>query len=552
MRMHWPTGILARVPGLLRAEASLALACLVGLVLRVHHLRDQILVGDEWHALHKTAEAGFAGIFTSFGVSDHSIPVSAYYELAAMTVGLTDVVVRAPFLAAGMAQVLVLPLLVRHGAGKALSDAWAWFLATSPLLVFYSRFARPYAVSTTFSVLALFAFMAWWRDRRRAQAVLYAGSVLIAGGCLVIALPFALAPFPFHLARLARARGESARRDVRALLGLAAMTAVPLALVLGPAVSGDSRALTAKVGSGFGAGEHATTLLSMLAGVDGAWNVVVLGVGIAGALRLRQRAPAWLPLVLAAAALQLLCVVLLSPGHPITFARYALPALPILLLLPAAGTLALSERLPPRVSRVAGVALAPFVAALPLLAGPLRVLAHGPDNWTANHLHFAIGDRRSGVEVRIRRVPEFYRELARLPERSVTLIEAPLVVPMALNPLPYYQRIHRQRTRIGLVNGLGAEQRRYGEMPHDFPRLESRNFVYLADLVRMRAPPGDYVVLHRDLGTEVAVETAPLLATVVPLIALDPEPVIAALRARFGAPVHEDESITVFALRGGR
>src|SRR5690349_3161925 len=52
-----------------------AVAAATGLAiwLRVHGITVQILLDDEWHALHKLQDATYLEIFNSFGLADHSI-----------------------------------------------------------------------------------------------------------------------------------------------------------------------------------------------------------------------------------------------------------------------------------------------------------------------------------------------------------------------------------------------------------------------------------------------------------------------------------------------
>ena len=74
----------------LRGNLTLLGAVLVGAALRAYQLPGQILVDDEWHALHKAIHSSYAEILTSFGAADHAIPITLYYKLATDTVGLSE------------------------------------------------------------------------------------------------------------------------------------------------------------------------------------------------------------------------------------------------------------------------------------------------------------------------------------------------------------------------------------------------------------------------------------------------------------------------------
>ncbi|MGH8800534.1 MAG: hypothetical protein ACREX7_09840, partial [Casimicrobiaceae bacterium] len=93
----------ARLP---RGAAAFALAScwlIAGVWLRYYQLGLQILVEDEWHAVHKILQSGFAGIFDSFGRSDYSIPLALYDRLLMQHGGLTEWTMRMPMFVAGAA-----------------------------------------------------------------------------------------------------------------------------------------------------------------------------------------------------------------------------------------------------------------------------------------------------------------------------------------------------------------------------------------------------------------------------------------------------------------
>lgn len=77
-----------------RDERPLVLAVLVGLALRGY----QIVADDEWHALHTLSFRSYAYILSHFGSADYSIPLTILCKMLARTVGLTELVMRAPML----------------------------------------------------------------------------------------------------------------------------------------------------------------------------------------------------------------------------------------------------------------------------------------------------------------------------------------------------------------------------------------------------------------------------------------------------------------------
>src|SRR5215471_16666047 len=77
-----------------------AVAMLAAVFLRWYQLGIQVILDDEWHALNKLLGADFEGIATSFGYSDHSIPLTLYYRFLLLHGGLTEWVMHVPMLAA--------------------------------------------------------------------------------------------------------------------------------------------------------------------------------------------------------------------------------------------------------------------------------------------------------------------------------------------------------------------------------------------------------------------------------------------------------------------
>jgi len=75
--------------------------------LRAWGITTQVVIDDEWHALHKLAEASYSGIFKSFGLSDHSIPLTLFYKWMANSFGLAEGRLRAPQVVCGVALIPV-------------------------------------------------------------------------------------------------------------------------------------------------------------------------------------------------------------------------------------------------------------------------------------------------------------------------------------------------------------------------------------------------------------------------------------------------------------
>src|SRR5438034_1180659 len=120
----------------------------------------------------------------------------------------------------------------------ALSTSIVLLLAISPLLVYQSKTARPYALTSLLAFIAIVAFRRWWqRDGSSpALAAAYAAATFFAAWLHPVTLPFTLLPFAYYGTRslLAASERPSARSSLIRLLGLGGVTAVMLAAALAP------------------------------------------------------------------------------------------------------------------------------------------------------------------------------------------------------------------------------------------------------------------------------------------------------------------------------
>ena len=507
--------------------------------LRLWQLPAQILADDEWHALNTLLHHDWWHIFRHFGHADHSIPLTLYYNLLANTLGLSEWSMRLPLLLAGLATVALLPWLLRTHLNRVEQSCLAVLLAISPLAVYYSRMARPYALSSLLVFLALLALLAWWRNRRLSWGLSYILCTALAAWLHPVTLAFSGAGFLFIAASQAM---ESVRiRRWRpawemALLGLC--TALPLMVLLGPPLATDWKSLSAKTG------EHViepATLwqsVELLAGTGNAWIAAAwLVVGLLGISVSLRRSPAASGFWIWSAFLPATVIALTNAAwihHALVFTRYNLPTLLIYSAFVAIGMAALTRPL----GRLQPYALA-TVFAIMFLLGPLPRLLAVPNQFTGHMSYqFDYNMQRNVYNHHLApaRIPAFYQWLGETPSRY-TIIVAPWHMEWHHNPLHFFQEVHRQAMLVGFTDGLCA-QGRYGEYAElTTKKLKMRHFVHLAAL-RESQVVADFLVLHRN---------HPEGAPEVP----DLDRCIQAMEARFGAPVFEDVDLLVFRLRPG-
>ncbi len=536
-------------------ETPLLLAIAVGSLLRSHQLSAQIIVYDEWHTLRSAIGLDYAKIYTSFG--DHSaIPISLYLRAMLETVGLGQWTLRAPFLAAGVATILLPPLLARRYLGRATSDLFAWLLSLSPLLIYHSRFARPYAISTLCGVLAIyFVHRCWEREDWRAGAA-YAALVSVTGFFTMAHLPFVLSPFLYFLAAWVLSGRKRTLRPLARLSMLGALTLALLLGLLGPALLLDHATIGSKLRVP-PQGVEVEAIVRMATGCrSDLLGVVLVFLASLGALALGRARAGLCSYLLTVGVLQIASVLILEPRQytqPPVFCRYVLPTIVIGLLFAAIGLNALvthavraaarlsARSLPGWASRVATAAVVLSVA----LAGPQRELFVHPSGWVNESMTSRLQFPEVDPSRLVLRLSRFYRDLEERPPASVAVIEAPYTAFGLYAPYSYYQLRHRQTTWVASEFGACEPENTSALAPH--PGFRLPYLFFLADTEAIEASGADFLVIHKDFPREVSFYRegswyARMLRT-------RGEGCVGYAIRRWGSPWFEDDDLAVFSLR---
>ena len=520
-----------------------------GVYLRITQLSTQILLDDEWHAIHKLLHSDVKGIVTSFGVADYSIPLTLYYRLLAHHGGLSEWGMHLPLLVAGIALLALAPLLLRREVAPAVGATWIALLAVSPLLVYLSRTARPYALTCLLAFVAVVAFRNWWRRAPHAigWASLYVVATALAGWLHPITLPFTLLPFAYYaIVTFASPRERDGRRPMLRLLCLGAAVAIPLVVALAPPIIANTAQLTGKAGTDSVTLDSAYRTALLMAGFASPWALAVeSALFVAGIVRFARRDTDFVAYIAVLCIGTAIAIVVARPAwiqHPLVFARYMLPALPFALLFVAEGAVGVVARIR---RPIVGVVAVAFATLLLFRIGPIPGYLYFPNQFMGHaRFQFDYDDAHNPyvLEIPHEPMPAFYRELAKRPPGSVTLIEAPWRLESNFIPFPWYQAVHRQYVKIGLVTPV-CGVRDFGEYPPGATGLRLRNFVHLTDVLAGKNAGAGYLVMHRK-----AWKTPPDAVVDWP----DVDACLPAIVAKLGAPIYRDESIVVFDLGAHR
>ena len=525
-----------------RLDVLLVIAFVTGVALRVWQVDIQILLEDEWHAIHKLLRAGPLDILTHLGHADYSIPLTLYYQWLERHVGLSEWGMHAPAVVAAVALLLIGPRLLARWSPQPVRAIWLALVAVSPLLVYHAKMARPYALTSVLTFVGIVAFRAWWLRGRRREAIAYVATTFLAGWLHLVTLAFTLLPFAYFGVRTTFAlRGtptsaDEAWRGLRRLLRLGLVTALPLALALIPPLVVDGEVLAWKAGRDHVTADSVYRTLLMLAGTGHPAIGIALWASVAyGFVRLRARdadLARYLATVIVVGFVAVAASGAYFISHPLVLARYALPALPFVLLFAAEGihaALVAVASAPLRPLAAAGL-----VAAL-LLTGPIPRAWHYPNQFWGHMMYQYDYDPARNPYVDIVAqvpVPAFYRSLRAFAPGSLTLVEMPWRIESQFDALPRFQEVHRQHVKVALITPTCGVYD-WGQYPESRRGMQMREMVHLSALLRGETGGADYLVVHRHPPAE----PWPDLRGCMP-----------AIEAKFGDPVYRDDAITVFSL----
>jgi len=516
----------------------------LGAYLRVQQIDIQWLTDDEWHAVHKLVSTdGYLPILLSFGGADYSIPLTVLYKFLSVHGGLTELKMRLPMLIGGTLFVALGMAWVRARIDGRTALVFGFLLAISPVLVNYSRYARPYMLTLLLAAVAVWALARWERHGRSRDAALYVACAWAGSYLHLIMAPFYAGLLaPLFLRRL----GYPGTRLWLPLMAVSALAAAGVAGLCLPPLLNDVAAMGAKTGSDL---PRLDTLIGaghIRLGTDSA-AIVLAGIVLAalGAGAVGRQASLEVASLMCGCAGILAAIAAMKPAYvqyPLVFARYLLPVQPLLLLLIAAGIVALAGRIP--IASSQGWAAA-GMSALFLAGTPLLSLLRYPNNFTLHSFyHFDYRKRHNPVRLELNPFAEpsrFWRDLAQAPAATRRIAVAGEVSFETLFVFHLlYQPLHRQLL-YSLQTGTSCGPARRGEA-YPSQGIFLRNSVSLESAEDIRQKGIDWIVVEsrfvRSYARVTPAEHSAYLDACNRLLV-----------ARFGPPTYEDEHLKAYKVQ---
>ncbi|MPV86780.1 glycosyltransferase family protein [Ostreibacterium oceani] len=324
--------------------AIFMLIFMLGCWLRLDQFTQQILIDDEWHAIFRIEELSIRQLYRNFGYADHSIPMTIYYALLAKLTTVNETLMRLPGMIISIAFIGAAFIYLKTKS-PVIALLTALFIACSPLLITYSRIARPYAFVIPFAWVALAAFTYYWEQAKSQRQIVmsiccYSLFAATAIWALPVIGPFVIAPFIYYAtANLCRDKSQLLTHCWRLCNIGIPFSLLTLVLILPPLI-GSFDLLSAKGGRDLPTLETYQQVVYVWLG--NSHTLVTTGTLLLALIGL----PATLtqfPIVRSAllgALLILLSIYLSKPAwvfNELTFGRYLMAILPLLFLCASVG-----------------------------------------------------------------------------------------------------------------------------------------------------------------------------------------------------------------------
>jgi hypothetical protein len=151
------------------------LAVATGCFWRLYFISDQILLDDEWHALNFSISHSLWYLLTHFTYAGANIiPLNAYVRILLDLSGWSEINLILPSLIAGIASLLMFPLVLKRTFSPRVTVFFAFLLAFSPILIFYSRVCRPYSIYNFLGFLCIWVLYEWGATRKKRYGFIFA------------------------------------------------------------------------------------------------------------------------------------------------------------------------------------------------------------------------------------------------------------------------------------------------------------------------------------------------------------------------------------------
>jgi len=560
------------------------LAITLGIFLRLYQIGGQVVGDDEWHAISVATNSSFKYIFTHFHDADNCIPLTLYYKLLIETLGLNEFGLHSLQLISGILSLIVFPLIMRSVFNQKITIIFSWLLAISPLLVFYSRYARPYMIVVFLSFISIFSFYFWIQKRKLFYVIAYVILAVLASYFNLASAAFVAGPLIyictlriFRRRFLVQHEGVELPKMVYLLLVAICLIAGIFILCL-PAIM-SLQNIAGKVGQGSFELNMIIGSINLFSGCSSYWCSLFLTVlALYGSYNLFQKNKFLFGYLIAIFFLEILFIAVVNPRRvqePAVFTRYFIVCLPLWILLISIALYDLSKKLNAYIMARTKRKYAHITSNSCLVGILLILLAKSPilpiykfENNFTNHIDFQSDYTHQTLKTISEKSQDlyssFYSDLKKT-KAPTSIIEYPYLIFWIGNNYHFYQRFHGKKVMIGYNSHSYLSQ----SAPLMHRDINFRNFVNIENKTDILNSNADYVIIHKNMLYEIIhmrgvlpdffpdtkrTEEAllkklvkhPTFKSHFEPARKDAEKAIGKLKEMFGHPFWEDRWITVF------
>lgn len=517
---------------------------LLAFYLRVWNISGQIVMDDEMHALRAIQHDSLLFIFSHFYIADVCTPLALIYKFISNTIGLSEFTMRLPSLIFGLGLVIAFPLFVWRVIDAKTAFFFCVFLAISPLLIFYSRFARPYSIIAFCGPLSVFVQYYWIQKRQKRWALLYILSATLSVYFHILSIAYVCTPLLITAAiSLINQKKERNKLLLGTLYQGALFVLMLVALYAAPFFT-SAQNLLGKSCDDMITYKTIAVGFSLISGTSNcALSFILLALIVSGVLILLEH-DRILTIFLVAPSLTLFIAIIFSKAAiihvPLVFVRYMIPAVPVMLLFAAIAlahflTITFASR--SKAGQCFCVLILFVFFTLLYFFGPLPRLYTSPNNFTTHqsiqgNYADAFYDKKVNIPV-----SKFYYNLSKDNE-AYSIIEAPWYYYDHFNRFHMYQKIHKKSVIIGFMHLFGTRFTPSEIGLKDRQKYAFRQYIGLEEEERIKNSGARYLLVHRDINSEMAFNKK----------YIDISSLIKEMSYLYGAPVYCDKFLIVFPL----
>lgn len=512
----------------------------LGIFLRVDQLLIQTLIDDEWHAVHQILKNKPFDIFSSFGKSDYSIPLTLLYWIESQYFALTEFIMRLPIVIFGLITLVLAPLFISKKYSKFEAVIFSLFLSMSPVLIIYSQKARPYTITLFLVYFSIWAFYKCIKsDKKIVYGFMYVITAALAVWLHLIVAFFVVSPFIVELVKTFNKSRKTRIQKIKQLVAIGIPTFLITALLILPPLIHDLNALSSKSGKDVPNLDTLIGALHLSFGTRSELVVIIFSfLSLIGIKRVVSKSVIFIN-ILVGFVITLMVIFIIQPAwvfHSITFLRYSLPIMPLLFIATASGGYYILNRINLYGKPIVQIIFIALVCVLYLKSSPVVDFIKQPSS-TINHKVF-IYEFRDGKNA-------FYNHISKRKTSAFwdTLSDTPYKYNITVAPwyfesynwdAPIWEKISHQFILPGYLTGLCIEQRP-GEVPNN-KQFKFKNVSYLADKSDLTQREIDFIVYQKSFRLNFNNPYSKL------------DDCINTLKNNYGQPFFEDELIVVYKL----